>query len=456
MMTERAVARVDNRLSFIDQVMFLAWRATDQEIVTQIMWVYEHPVDFDGLRRFHRNIHYGLAGRLIERSPLPFGRHRWISAGGPLSDIDIAERARPRAELGDWADERAQLPIDPERGPGWHMGVLPLTDGSTAVSAVMSHALIDGIGGMLAIIEAVEGNVRDFGYPTAGSRTRRRAMTSDARETLRGAPEAARALAAAAKLVFRRRHDFARARASHRTPILENGGDCYVALPNVTIHIDLDQWDARADALSGNSYALMAGIAAKLGERLGRRRAEDGTVTLIIPISERTLDDTRANAAALATVSIDPTQVTTDLSDVRPQIREALKKAREVPDETLQLLPLAPFIPKRAVKGLADALFGFGADLPVSCSNLGDLPAAIGRADGTDADFVMLRGMDRRNTRQALEQRSGLLGVTGGRIVGKMSISIVAYEPGGQNTKPHLRELAERTLAEFDLTGRID
>ncbi len=454
--TERAVARADNRLSYIDQIMFLGWRATGQEIVTQMMWVYEHPVDFDQLRRFHRNAQHGLAGRLIERSPLPFGRHRWISAGGPLPDIDIAERARPRAELGDWADERALLPIDPERGPGWHLGVVPLTDGSTAISVVMSHALIDGAGGMLAILEAIQGNVRDFGYPPAGSRTRWRAMASDAREALRDAPEAARALAAAAKLAFRRRHDFARARASRPAPIPGNVADCSVLLPSVAIYIDLDQWDARANALGGNSFSLMAGIAAKLGESLGRRRAEDGAVTLLIPVSERTLDDTRANAAGIANVTVDPTQVTTDLSGVRAALAQAWWAAKEAPDETSQLLPLAPFIPQRAAKGVAAGLFSFGADLPVSCSNLGDLPPDIGRPDGTDADFVMLRGMDRRNTRQALEQRSGLLGVSGGRIVGKMALGIAAYQPGGQNTKPHLRELAARTLAEFGLTGRID
>ncbi|CNI94870.1 Uncharacterised protein [Mycobacterium tuberculosis] len=42
-----------------------------------------------------------------------------------------------------------------------------------------------------------------------------------------------------------------------------------------------------------------------------------------------------------------------------------------------------------------------------------------------------------------------------GRVVGKMSISIVAYRPGGINTKAHLRELAAQTLAEFELTGVI-
>ena len=57
----------------------------------QAVWIYERPVDLDGLRRFHRNFGYGLYGRLIERSPVPFGRHRWVSSLGPPSDLDIAE-----------------------------------------------------------------------------------------------------------------------------------------------------------------------------------------------------------------------------------------------------------------------------------------------------------------------------------------------------------------------------
>jgi hypothetical protein len=87
---------------------------------------------FDALKRFHHNLGYGLLGRRIERSPLPFARHRWVAYQGP--DIDIAESARPRDELSDWAGERAQLPVDPEWAPCWRLRVLPLTDGSTAVS----------------------------------------------------------------------------------------------------------------------------------------------------------------------------------------------------------------------------------------------------------------------------------------------------------------------------------
>jgi hypothetical protein len=452
----RQLRPVDNRLSFMDQVMFLAMRATGQDAVTQIMWVYEHPVDIDALRRFNENMQYGLAGRLIERSPLPFGRHRWVSAAGRSPDLEIITRARPRSELSAWADERAQLYLDPEWGPGWHSAVLPLTDGATAVSGVMSHCLIDGMGGMLAITDAVQGNVRDFGYPPPGSRTRRRAVVADARETLQALPEVARALRAGARLAYRRRHDFARSRASRPAPILGSGAACNVVVPNVAIYIALDHWDARAKALGGNGYSLMAGMAAKLAERMGRRRGGDGAVTLLVPVSERTLDDTRSNAVTMANAAVDPTEVTKDLSGTRRALGQAVKTAREVPDEALELLPLAPFAPKRAVQGGADALFGFGADLPVSCSNLGTLPPEIGRPDGTDAEYVMIRGIDRYVSRKTLEERSGLLTLVGGRVVGKMSISIMAYQPGAVNSKAHLHELVARTLAEFGLTGEID
>ena len=41
------------------------------------------------------------------------------------------------------------------------------------------------------------------------------------------------------------------------------------------------------------------------------------------------------------------------------------------------------------------------------------------------------------------------------RLASRIVISVGAYQPGAENTKPALRELAARTLAEFDLTGEI-
>ncbi|MGV0660692.1 hypothetical protein ABQE40_19725, partial [Mycolicibacterium pulveris] len=103
----------------MDQAGFQLLRATGRGQLMQMLWIYEHPVDYEGLRRFHRNFGYGLAGRRIERSVLPFGRHRWVSSLGPVADLDIAE-PRSRSEVSDWFDERAQVPVDPEWGPGWH------------------------------------------------------------------------------------------------------------------------------------------------------------------------------------------------------------------------------------------------------------------------------------------------------------------------------------------------
>lgn len=89
-------------------------------------------------------------------------------------------------------------------------------------------------------------------------------------------------------------------------------------MPSVAVFVDAEQWDARAKALQGNSYSLVAGFAAKLAEKVGRRRASDGAVTLVIAINLReSLDDDRALAMAFANATVDPSQVTTDLTEAR-------------------------------------------------------------------------------------------------------------------------------------------
>ncbi|MGX9787675.1 hypothetical protein [Mycobacterium sp. MMS18-G62] len=439
----------------MDQAGLALQRATGTGKLMQVVWIYEHPVDIDELRRFHSNFGYGLAGRRIERSPLPFGRPRWVSSLGPQSPIYFAEHPRPRAEVTDWADERAELPVDPEWGPGWHLAVLPLTDGSTAITLVGSHCLGDGVGALLTIVEAVFGNRRDIGYPPPRSRKRFRAALSDLRESAKGLPEVGRTVVAAGKLGFSHRRELTAPSASTPPTTRAVEDDSTIVVPAISIFIDLPEWDTCAKTLNGTSYSLLAGFAAKLGGHMGRRRA-DGNVTLLIALNDRTtLEDTRANAMLFAQVSLDPSSVTTDLSDARTAIRQGLKAAREVPDETLQLLPLVPLVPRRALKRVADLFFGSGDDLSVACSNLGDVDPAVGRPDGTDAEYVLVRGVDRNVRRADIERAGGQLVVVAGRIGGKISIGIVAYQPGAENTKTRVRELAARTLSEFGLTGEI-
>ena len=444
----------------MDQGFFAGQRAAGQNEVMQVVWLYEHALDFDGLRRVHRNLGHTFLGRRIERSPLPFARHRWVLDRGP-SDIDVAEYPRPRDELSDWADERAQLPADPEWGPGWHLGVLSLTDGSTAVSLVASHYLVDGLGFCAAIVDAILGNSRDPGYPPPRSRTRLEALVQDARQTAQDLPQVARALVAAAKLARKQassRHDTDQSPAPRPPALHADEGDTPVVVPGVTIAVDLDEWDARAKALGGSSNTLAAALTAKLGERMGRRRHSDSAVTVQLVMSERTdLDDPRAMAVSVARVRVDPTRVTTDLRDARTDINRALNTRGETPDESLQLASLIPFTPRRTWRRGVEAALS-DPDRPVVYSNLGDVGQIVSLLDGTHCEYAFARGTRQHVTRKWLDRIGGQMQLLSFRLPvrGKIFIHVLAYQPGAANTKPALRELAARALAEFDLTAQID
>lgn len=443
----------DNSLTFLDQGWFAGRLATGQEEVVQCVWVYEHPIDFDGLRRFHANLGRGLLGRRIERSPLPFARDRWVQEQTP-ADIDIAEHPRPRAELSEWIDERSQVPTNSETGPGWHLGLLPLTDGSTAVSLVVSHYLIDGLGLAVTIADAILGNTRDLGYPPPHSRTRSRAVMQDLRQRAKDAPAVGRALAAAVKMARGRRDNLAESPDPLPVAVPEGSEDEIVVVPGITVYVELRDWNARAELLGGTSRTLVAGFAARFADKLGRRRASDGAVTLQLPISQRTMDDTRAIAVSFARLSTDPVLATTDLSDLRAAIKQALETLRETPDETLQFFWLTPFLPKRALKRLSEAAFA-DPDLPVFCSDLGDFGPVVCRLDGTDATPVTARVTRQQATRGWLERTGGHMTLQSWRINDKIAMSVVAYQPGTPNTKAALRELAIRTLDDFGLTGDV-
>lgn len=446
--------RDDHRLSYMDQTGLELMRATGRDQLIQCVWVYEHPLDMAGLERFHRNVSASYGNRLIERSLLPFGRPRWVRADRSQVPIGVETRSRPREELIEWADELASLPIDPERGPGWRLVVQPLSDGSTAVSMLGSHVIADGVGAIRLILEATEGKGRDPGYLSHGARTMVRGIASDFRQTVRDIPETIRLVRKAATLVYRSRREVSRATSG---PTSVGIPQPTVVVPAIALFVDSYEWDRRADLLGGNSYSLVAAFAAKLGERMGRQRAADGAVTLIIAINVReSADDTRAIALTLAKASVDPTNVTADVSDLRARIRVAREKAKREPDPTLELLGLIPWLPASGVKGIAELLFGYSEDVPVSCSNLGDLPPELSRVDGTDAEYVFIRAVDANVTQRDLERSRGQLVIVSGRINGKVSISVEAYQVGAQNSKARLRELAKQTLAEFQLTGVIE
>ena len=189
--------------------------------------------------------------------------------------------------------------------------------------------------------------------------------------------------------------------------------------------------------------------------RVGRVR-DDGTVTLRFPVTLRTKDDTRGNALTVVDVTVDPTHAATDLREMHAKVTQAILAAMDSPDDVyLESFPLAVVTPRWVNRRMAGMAAG-GANLPVTVSNLGDLPPAANRPDGTDADYVDMRGVEPDIKKSTLEHIGGQLFVGSGRGRGKIFIRISAYLPGQPNTKAELGEIMSRTFAEFDMNAKID
>jgi hypothetical protein len=314
---------------------------------------------------------------------------------------------------------------------------------------VALHSLADGMAGCLAVVEAACGYDGAIDWPAAGSRRRWQALREDARQTARDLPGIRRALIAAATAARRARRDRG---AEHAGPTAARpaGADEPITIPTTTIFLDADEWDARAEAFGGTSNALLAGLAARLAQRVGRVGA-DGSVTLAIPVSERTADDTRANAVANVDVTVDPAPAVTDLREIRAAIKQALTHRQQASDEREALLPLVPLLPKRIAKRCVGVATGNATG--VVSSNLGAAPAEVNRPDGTDADYVSVTSLYPGVTRATMERVGGVLAVLSARVHGQVFVSVQAYQPGRHNSKDALRQALSSALDDFSLTA---
>jgi diacylglycerol O-acyltransferase / wax synthase len=436
---------MDNVLDPFDQLMFDVERATGVASIAHPFWVYNHPVDIDGLRKFHHHLQQGWLPRRIEPSPLRFGRHRWISADGP-SDIEIVATPRPRAELDAWLEEQATTPIDAEHGPGWHLAVLPFTDGGAAVSLAVSHNLADGAGLLEAMADAADGRDAPISWPAAGSRRRWQALREDARQTVRDIPALGRGAVAAVRLARRARREGAGA-APSTTPLrLPTGAGEPLTVPMATVFVDADEWEARAHALGGTSNALLVGLAAHLAQRMGRVTA-DGSVLMKMPVNERTAGDTRANAVSQLTVTVDPASATTELREIRAAVKQALTSHQEQRDDERAVeyfIPLLGLLPKRLARLV---------DNTVVSSNLGVINPAVTRPDGTDAALWAARLSYRGVTKALMHRLGGVLCVLSGTALGQVFVSATIYQPGYTNSNQALRQDLSNALNDFSLTG---
>jgi hypothetical protein len=436
---------MSNVLDLFDQTVFAGERATGATNLLQCVWVYNRAIDIDGVRRFHHHLQQGRLSRRIERSPLPFGRHRWVSSSGQ-SELEIAA-PRPREEFDAWLGEQANTPLDAEHGPGWHLAVLPFIDGGAGLSLVISHCLTDGVGLCEALAAAASGHHDPISWPAAGSRRRWQALSEDARQTARDIPAIGRAVVAAAQ--FARRHRGGDG-APTAPPVVPARADEPITLPTATVFVDADEWDARAQSLGGTSNTLLAGVAARLAQAVGRITA-DGSVDVTVPVNERTAGDTRANAITNVDITVDPAPATTDLREIRAAIKQALIRSQDAQNERFQLLPLVPLLPQ----GLVRRSVGVSANgaASVVSSNLGALTPGAYRPDGTHADHMVMKPLGPGVTKAVMHQLGGLLVLVSGRVHGQVFVSALAYQPGRSNSNDGLRQDISGAMSDFSLTA---
>jgi diacylglycerol O-acyltransferase / wax synthase len=442
---------MSNVLDLLDQTTFDLGRATGAASLLHCVWVYNRPIDIDGLRQFHDHLQRGRLSRRIERSPLPFGRHRWIAPDGS-SDIEIVASARPREEFDAWLNEQANTPLDCEHGPGWHLAALPFTDGGAGVSLVISHCLTDGVGLCEALADAALGRDDPISWPAAASRRRWQALREDARQTARDIPAMGRAVVAAIRLARRSRGGAGAATPlTTRSPALPAGADESITLPTATIFVDADEWEARALSLGGTSNALLVGLAARLAQRVGRVAA-DGSVVVMMPANERAAGDTRANAVSNVGVTVDPAPATTDLRDIRAAVKQALIRHREVPDEERAVNAVVPLLPQRLLRVASSAINVVSSNL-VGSSNLGVVNPAASRPDGTDADYFAMKILHLGVTKATMHRFGGMQSLLSGRAHGQVFVSVISYQPGRPNSNDVLRQDLSSALNDFSLTG---
>ena len=216
---------------------------------------------------------------------------------------------------------------------------------------------------------------------------------------------------------------------------------------------DAEHWDERARSLGGTSNSLFAALGARMGHILGRTD-EQGLVRLSLPVSERGDDDMRANALTEASVIVDPAKVVTDLSDVRRDIKQALTKLSEAPNELLGPLALVPLTPGVLVRRLEGMVQQVGN--PVGCSNIGELEPVMNRIDGSDADYFTARLLEPKVTTAVLDRMGGLLFLSSGRVHGRVFVTVASWVVGAANTREALRDSVRQALDDMALTGSVE
>lgn len=437
----------DDVLCYMDQGSFVGLRALGHGPALHLTWLYPHAIDEAAVRQFSERLAPGLLGRLLQRSPLPWGRHRWVANPVP-GPVTWFRDPLPREYLPTLRRMLLDLPVDPERGPGWRLAVHALEGGGGALTMLVSHTIADMQATSQAIADAVAGRHLDHRFPAPSWRWSPIMLARDSVESVRALPGVWRALAALVRRSGNGRVSLSRsgfrARRSHDR--FEPAAD----VPLLQVVMDAGACRQRASDLGVASNTLIMAFAARLAFRMGRVDAS-GRVKLALPVSDRHSGDRRGNALRSITVMADPDACHNQPRALQRDLKASLASLIRHGDDLSPLFPLIPYVPLRLARHLAWVMLG--ADLPVGCSLIGDLPPDMNRPCG-EASLLHVSLLE-RYTASELERLGGVLFIPCFRVGERLLLTVSGYVPGRATTRAELAPFVREALADMGLCATV-
>ncbi|MBF6328531.1 hypothetical protein [Nocardia transvalensis] len=293
----------------------------------QLLWWVDNPVDVSRLNDLRHSLINGPLSRSLVPARIPLARPYWTRSTYSYP-VTIDPDPVPATEAMRWADHQvAAASLDVRAGRGWALSAANLDDGGSIVSAVVSHAITDGQGGLAALDLAARADLSQ-------------ALPDHQRPTLRDDLVDAFTVGARAYLRAALPTALVRAQATKNSLILSKlvsgtgrGAGDAGPLP-VVVGISTDQLRDVAAAHGGTMTGLITAIAVNVAHSVNDYRVR--TLRIMVPVSLREAGDTSAdNQAARADYELDLPAGTryTDLAEIRRRSKAAYAAA-EIPSGT--------------------------------------------------------------------------------------------------------------------------
>lgn len=344
-----------NRLSVVDEMFLHRHKGAGLAAVMQGIWRTDDTVDATLLLSLHDVLSEGPLGRRVVRSRVPGARPHFEPSTHcyplryPATPID-------ESDLVAWADERAEVEVDPELGPGWSLAATRLTGGGTALSLVCSHVLTDARGFIDAVADALADRPR---RPDSE-------RVSDVRDAMHLLRRVGRGLRGV-------RYDRSIETSPEPRPVR-------MKPRTAVLDVDVETWDAAAEAAGGTPNSLLLAVATGVARRAG----VPVPVRVSIPVDSR-VDDAVSNGVTMARISVDDTDT---VATIRAKAAHAYRQPPEgaphgIPAEIVQLVP----------DRLAARLTRGAGERDVLCSNIGRIPAELDSLGPHRTNGLAMRAM---------------------------------------------------------------